>query len=125
MEIKIKQKQKPTYNRNLVTEEYITAQLADAVDKRLSLGALPANEGFVSLWFRANKGESIINTKGSLMFDARECAEADFELNKSILGTASNALYIYAVGAYFIIKGAEKQHTVRTVLLHAEGLETF
>lgn len=125
MEIKITQKQKPTYNRNLVTEEYITAQLADAVNKRFALGILPANEGFVSLWFRANKGESIINTKGSLMFDAREFAEADFELNKSVLGTASNALYIYAVGAYFIIEDEEKHRTVKTILLHAEGLETF
>lgn len=125
MEIKITQKQKPTYNRNLVTEEYITAQLADAVDKRFALDALPTNEGFVSLWFRADKGKSIIATKGSLIFNDREFAEADFELNKSTLGIASNALYIYAVGAYFIIKDEEKHRTVKTVLLHAEGIETF
>ena len=125
MKIKIKQKQKTTYNHNLVAEDYITAQIADAVDKRAALGTLPANEGFVSLWYRANKGESIINTKGSVMFVTRESAEADFELNKSVLDNASNAIYIYAVGAYFIIEDAEKHRTVRAVLLHAEGLETF
>ena len=125
MEIKITQKQKPTYNRNLVTEDYITAQLAAAVDKRFALGTLPANEGFISLWYRANKGENIIKTKGALISVAREYAEADFRLNKSIFGNVSNTLYIYAVGAYFIIEDAEKHRTVKTVLLHAEGVETF
>ena len=125
MEIKITQRKKPTYNRNLATEDYITAQLADAVDKRVKSGTLSGKQGFVSLWFRADKATSTIRANGALMFPDRTTAEDDFQVNKLIFGIKRDSLYIYAVGAYFVIEDAEDNYIVRAVLLHAEGLETF
>lgn len=125
MKIEIKQKQKTSYDTNLASEEFITMQLNKAVKERLTLGTLNGNQGFISLWFRVDKGTNTIQTKGALVFENRECAEEDFSLNKRLLDSAKDALYIYAVGAYFIIHVGAEQHAVKTVLLHAEGLETF
>lgn len=125
MKIEIKQQQKTSYDPNLASEEFITMQLNKAVKERLTLGTLNGNQGFISFWFRVDKSTNTIQTKGALVFKDREIAEEDFNLNKKILDSARDALYIYAVGAYFIIHLGAEQHVVKTVLLHAEGLETF
>lgn len=125
MKIEIKQQQKTSYDPNLASEEFITMQLNKAVKERLALDTLNGNQGFISLWFRVNKDTNTIETKGALVFENREIAEEDFSLNKRLLDKARNALYIYAVGAYFIIHVGAEQHAVKTVLLQAEGLETF
>ena len=125
MKIEIKQQQKTSYNPNLASEEFVTAQLNKAIKERLALGTLNEEQGFISLWFRVNKDTNTIQTKGALVFNNREIAEEDFNLNKNILDFARNALYIYAVGAYFITHDGIEHRTVKTVLLHAEGLETF
>lgn len=125
MKIEIKQQQKTSYDPNLASEKFITMQLNKAVKERLALGTLNGNQGFISLWFRVNKDKDTIETKGALVFENRKFAEEDFSLNKQLLDSAKNALYIYAVGAYFIIHVGAEQHAVKTVLLHAEGFETF
>lgn len=125
MKIEIKQQQKTSYDPNLASEEFITMQLNKAVKERLALDTLNGNQGFISLWFRVNKDTNKIETKGALVFENRETAEEDFSFNKLILDNVRNALYIYAVGAYFIIHVGAEQHAVKTVLLQAEGLETF
>lgn len=125
MEIEIKQQQKTSYDPNLASEEFITMHLNKAIKERLTLGTLNGNQGFISLWFRVDKSTNTIQTKGAFVSENREFAEKDFSLNKRLLDSARNALYIYAVGAYFIIHLGAEQHAVKTVLLHAEGLETF
>lgn len=125
MKIEIKQQQKTSYDPNLASEEFITMQLNKAVKERLALDTLNGNQGFISLWFRVNKDTNTIESKGALVFENREIAEEDFSLNKQLLDNVRNALYIYAVGAYFIINVGAEQHAVKTVLLQAEGLETF
>lgn len=125
MEIKIKQQQRPTYNRNLVDEDYITARMADAVEKRFKCGTIPSEQGFVSLWYRADKNTSKIAANGALMFTERTITESDLEVNKKIFNSKGNSLYVYAVGAYFIIEDTKDHYIVKTVLLNAEGYETF
>lgn len=126
MKIEIKQQQqKISYDPNIATEEFITMQLNKAVKERLALGTLNGNQGYISLWFRVNKDTNTIQTKGALVFENRELAEEDFSLNKRLLDGARNALYIYAVGVYFLIHVGAEQHAVKSALIHAEGLETF
>lgn len=125
MKIEIKQQQKTSYDPNIATEEFITMQLNKAVKERVALGTLNGNQGYISLWFRVDKDTNTIQTKGALVFENRELAEEDFSLNKRLLDGARNALYIYAVGVYFLIHVGAEQHAVKNALIHAEGLETF
>lgn len=125
MVINIKQQQKISYNPRLASEKFIKEQLTKAVDKKFALGMPNINQGFISLWFRVDKETGLIKTKGALIFANREYAEEDFELNKQILDSARCALYIYAVGSFSIRHVTPGHHVVKTVLLHAEGLETL
>lgn len=125
MKIEIKQQQRPTYNPDLADEAFITAQLTEAVERRFNCGIIPSEQGFVSLCYRVDKDTNKVGTNGALMFTEQTIAYSDLEVNKKLFNTKRNSIYIYAVGAYFIIEDTKDHHIVKTVLLHAEGLETF